>query len=111
MCEATHMAETRLPNGEFKLALYIPRECGHRIHHHLRRAYLKVGDAANRRGARGPYDLRHTAAMLLIEAGVPVKTVSKRLGHASVGITLSVYVHPTPAQHDQATAVLGALVE
>jgi len=53
----------------------------------------------------------NTAATLLIEAGVPVKAVSERLGHSNVAITLGVYVHSTPAQHDQAAAVLGALVE
>jgi integrase len=45
------------------------------------------------------------------QAGVPIKTVSERLGHANATITLNVYVHSTPAQHDQAAAVLGALVE
>ena len=79
-------------------------------HGNLRRAYLAGCKAAKIAGARGPYDLRHTAATLLIEAGVPIKTVSERLGHANASITLNVYVHSTPAQQDRAAEVLGALV-
>jgi integrase len=80
-------------------------------HRNLRRAYLRVCERAGIEGARGPYDLRHTAATLLIEAGVPIKAVSERLGHANASITLNVYVHSTPAQQERAVAVLGALVE
>ncbi|HEX5157252.1 MAG TPA: site-specific integrase [Ktedonobacterales bacterium] len=43
-----------------------------------------------------PHDLRHTAATLLLARGVPVKVVSEMLGHASVGITLSIYGHVLP---------------
>lgn len=37
--------------------------------------------------------LRHTHASQLIDAGVDVVTISKRLGHASPAITLKVYAH------------------
>lgn len=43
------------------------------------------------------HDLRHTHATLLLEAGVPIKVVSERLGHASVSMTLDVYAHVLPA--------------
>lgn len=36
--------------------------------------------------------LRHTHATMLIEAGVPIKAVSERLGHSSTQITWDVYV-------------------
>lgn len=39
--------------------------------------------------------LRHTYATRAIETGTDVKTLSEILGHANVGITLSLYVHPT----------------
>lgn len=39
--------------------------------------------------------LRHAHASLLIAKGVPVTAVSKRLGHASPQITMSIYAHPT----------------
>jgi integrase len=37
--------------------------------------------------------LRHTHASQLIDAGVDVVTISKRLGHASPAITLKIYAH------------------
>ena len=42
------------------------------------------------------YDLRHTCATLLLQAGVNVKVVSERLGHANANITLSTYAHFLP---------------
>ena len=52
------------------------------------------------------HDLRHTHATHLIAAGVHVKVVSERLGHASVAFTLDRYGHVLPnLQSDAATAV------
>ncbi len=39
------------------------------------------------------HDLRHFAATQLLAAGVPVRTVSGRLGHANAATTLGVYAH------------------
>jgi integrase len=39
------------------------------------------------------YDLRHTCATLLLVAGVPLKVVSERLGHASITQTADTYSH------------------
>jgi integrase len=39
------------------------------------------------------YDLRHTAATLVLTAGISRKIVSEQLGHASVAFTLEVYSH------------------
>jgi len=55
------------------------------------------------------HDLRHTCATLLLLAGVNVKVVAARLGHSSVQITLTVYMHILPAMEDQALAALGAI--
>ena len=38
---------------------------------------------------------RHTHVALLIEAGVPIKVISERLGHSDTSITLSIYTHVT----------------
>jgi integrase len=43
------------------------------------------------------HDLRHTYATIALKAGVHPKVVSERLGHATVGITLDLYSHVTPA--------------
>ena len=43
------------------------------------------------------HDLRHTHASLLLQLGVPIKTISERLGHASVTTTMDTYAHLLPA--------------
>ncbi len=42
------------------------------------------------------HDLRHTAASIMLNHGVPVIVVSKRLGHAKVSITMDIYGHLIP---------------
>ena len=54
------------------------------------------------------HGLRHTHASLLIAAGVDPKTVSARLGHENITITLSTYAHLLPRQDEQAAARLEA---
>ena len=56
------------------------------------------------------HDLRHTAASLLLDAGVPVKVVSTWLGHANIGITLDVYAHVIPSQEGAASDTMAALI-
>lgn len=56
------------------------------------------------------HDLRHTAATLMLAAGINPKVVSERLGHASVVITLDTYSHVLPSlQADAATALARAI--
>ncbi len=55
------------------------------------------------------HDQRHTSATILMAAGVPVKAVSERLGHASPEITLDFYGHVTPAMRDQAATTMNDL--
>jgi integrase len=56
------------------------------------------------------YDLRHTCATLLLQAGVHPKIVSERLGHASVTLTLDVYSHVMPGMQEDATNQLERLL-
>ena len=37
------------------------------------------------------HDLRHLSATILIAAGVPIKSVSARLGHTQISTTLDIY--------------------
>lgn len=48
------------------------------------------------------HGLRHSHATTLIAAGVPVKTVSERLGHSTVVITQDIYAHVLPHMQRQA---------
>lgn len=56
------------------------------------------------------HDLRHFTATRLIAAGVPVRTVSGRLGHSDPSTTLSVYAHFVQASDEVAAGVMGDLV-
>lgn len=56
------------------------------------------------------HDLRHTHASLALAAGVPVEVVSRRLGHASVGITLDLYRHLYQPELDAAALSLDRLL-
>jgi integrase len=56
------------------------------------------------------YDLRHTAATLILVAGAPTKVVSEQLGHASAAFTLDVYSHVLPHIQDAAAAKVEALL-
>jgi integrase len=54
------------------------------------------------------HDTRHTAATLMLEAGVPLKVVTKRLGHSSTRITSDLCQHVGETMQDDAAAKLGA---
>ena len=56
------------------------------------------------------HGLRHTSATLLLQAGVPVKVVSERLGHKRIEITLNVYAHALPSMQQDAAVKLGRLL-
>jgi hypothetical protein len=53
------------------------------------------------------HDLRHTHASLLLAAGVPVKVVSERLGHATVMMTTEVHAHTLPGMQAGCSEVRG----
>ncbi len=56
------------------------------------------------------HGLRHTHGTLLISAGVPVKVVSERLGHATPGFTIETYQHVLPGMQGEAARVFERLV-
>lgn len=58
-----------------------------------------------------PHGVRHTAATLLIEAGVNIKTVSDMLGHARISITLDTYTRATDEMKRSAADTMGELVK
>lgn len=57
------------------------------------------------------HDLRHTHASLALQAGIPAKVVSERLGHATVAFTLDVYSHVVPGLQEDAAERIAALME
>ncbi len=57
------------------------------------------------------HDLRHTSATLLLENGVAMKTVQKRLGHASMSTTSDIYSHVTEKMDREATNILSRTIK
>ncbi|MEA5020770.1 MAG: site-specific integrase [Gordonibacter sp.] len=55
------------------------------------------------------HELRHTQATQLLANGVDVKTVQKRLGHASAMMTLDQYSHAIPENDRKAADLIGEL--
>ncbi len=54
------------------------------------------------------HDLRHFSVTTLIAAGVDVRTVAERHGHARATMTLDRYAHALPERDREAAEVLGA---
>jgi integrase len=76
------------------------------FHRNLWTRWLK---AAGLEGVRF-HDLRHTCASQLLRAGIPIKTVSERLGHANVSTTLNVYAHTLPGMDSAAADAMDGLL-
>ena len=60
----------------------------------------------NNFGGGSTHCLRHTHATMLLENGVSLEAVSKRLGHSSIGITSKYYSHVTQKGKDDMRAAL-----
>jgi integrase len=56
------------------------------------------------------HDLRHFVASILIDGGIPISTVSTRLGHSQTSTTLDLYTHAIPATDQRAADYLGSVL-
>lgn len=72
----------------------------------LSRDFATVARRAELTGFR-LHDVRHTHVALLIEAGVHVKVISERLGHAGAQVTLDIYGHLLPGLQAEAADLFG----
>ena len=74
----------------------------------FRRAWLRIRKRAGVERVRF-HDLRHAHATLLIGEGAHMKTISERLGHAGIAITMDTYGHLLPGAQAEAVAGLDRL--
>ena len=57
------------------------------------------------------HDLRHFQATMLLQSGIPVKDVSKRIGHRDAATTLNVYAHVLESTDRRSADVIGDLLD
>ena len=71
----------------------------------IRAANVAARDEGDRLPTFDIQDLRHTHATHLLHAGWSIPTVSRRLGHANPGITMTIYAHAlSDVQHEDVKA-------
>ena len=70
----------------------------------------KMYDRGTKYSGLTPHMLRHTQATLLIGENVDIKTVSSRLGHSTVKLTLDTYAHAIAAKDQAAANTIGNLL-
>lgn len=56
------------------------------------------------------HDLRHTACTMLLHAGLNVRAVASRMGHANPNVTLSVYAHALKSADQQAANLIESVI-
>lgn len=76
----------------------------------ITRAFKKALKDADIRTSIRLYDLRHTTATLLLQAGINPKVVSERLGHSTIVLTLDVYSHVLPNMQQDASEKLERII-
>ena len=69
------------------------------------RAFAKAADLPRIR----VHDFRHTHATLLINEGIAIQEIARRLGHADVQMTWNVYAHLYPREEERALAILNKI--
>ncbi len=74
-----------------------------------RRSWLPLLERAGLPRLR-PYDLRHSAASLLLTLGVSPKVVAEILGHSTTRLTLDTYSHTLPSLQAEAIQKLEGLL-
>jgi integrase len=105
-------AERRLALGEAwqESDLVFDAGNGSALHSdHVSKTFLKFVKLAGVPAIR-LHDLRHTAATLMLRAGVPAKVASERLGHSNIGITLDTYTAFVPSLDEDAAARTAELI-
>lgn len=89
------MLRRKLMYGLDKQPLFIFSEKGTHIHYFAYNKYLRENSQRVLGRAITPHALRHTHASLLLEQGISIDTISRRLGHENSDVTRAIYLHVT----------------
>lgn len=79
----------------YRSGIFLPGFCGGYIHYEGYASYFRENCERLIGRRLSPHALRHTHTAMLAEAGVPMETISRRLGHADSKVTKEVYMHVT----------------
>lgn len=89
------MLRLRLRSGIQKTDLFMHSRTGGHIRYFAYNKYLRENSERILGRKLTPHALRHTHASLLLEQGVGIDTISRRLGHENSRITQEIYLHVT----------------
>lgn len=76
------------------------------FHQHGWQAAVTAAKSKGLRKTPRPHDLRHSHASWLLQEGLPLFVVSRRLGHRSITTTTKLYGHIMPEAHRDAAAAM-----
>ena len=91
----TEMLKRRLMNSIKSSQLFLFDDQGNHVHYYAYNKYLKENSLRLIGRKITPHALRHTHASLLLENGVSIDTISRRLGHENSKVTKEIYLHVT----------------
>ena len=99
------MQEQALKSGK-RPDLFLFDQDGHHINYYTYNKYLREKTEAVIGRALTPHALRHTHASLLMEQGLTIDAISRRLGHENSKITKEIYLHVTEKLREKDNAEL-----
>jgi integrase len=101
------VAKTELTNLQ-KLDLVFPSETGSygAVGNLNRRGFKELAVKLKLKGRYSTYCLRHSCATLSLASGADIKTISQKLGHADISLTLKIYSHVLDSMKSDATKKL-----
>lgn len=92
---SAEMRKRSMYYGLGKRKLFIYGRDGDYLEYYAYNKYLRENTLAVLGRQLTPHALRHTHASLLMEAGVPIDVISRRLGHENSKVTREIYLHVT----------------
>lgn len=90
-----YMLRQRVRYGYEKSSIFFQGTDGGHIHYYAYNKYLKETSRKVLGRIITVHSLRHTHASLLMESGVNIDTISRRLGHENSQVTREIYLHVT----------------
>lgn len=92
--------------NNYKTNLFLASDNGQHINYYTYNKYLRENSKRILEREITPHTLRHTHASLLLEQGISIDTISRRLGHENSKVTKEIYLHVTKKLKEKDNAQL-----